>query len=149
MIKDSIKLRGDLDVVVRGADGQIKDQRQLKNLIVNTGLNFICSRMKDTTDGAMSHMGLGSGTTAAAAGDTDLGSLLGSREALDSTTVTDNTITYVASFEAGDATGAVTEAGLFNASTSGTMLCRTVFPVVNKGASDTMSVTWTITLSAS
>lgn len=149
MIKDSIELRGDLDVVVRGADGQIKDQRQLKNLIVNTGLNFICSRMKDTTDGAMSHMGLGSGTTAAAAGDTDLGSLLGAREALDSTTVTDNTITYVASFEAGDATGAVTEAGLFNASTAGTMLCRTVFPVVNKGASDTMSVTWTITLSAS
>ena len=149
MIKDSIELRGDLDVVVRGADGQIKDQRQLKNLIVNTGLNFICSRMKDTTDGAMSHMALGSGTTAAAAGDTDLGSLLGSREALDSTTVTDNTITYVASFEAGDATGAVTEAGLFNALTAGTMLCRTVFPVVNKGASDTMSVTWTITLSAS
>ena len=149
MIKDSIELRGDLNVVVRGADGQIKDQRQLKNLIVNTGLNFICSRMKDTTDGAMSHMGLGSGTTAAAAGDTDLGSILGAREGLDSTTVTDNTITYVASFEAGDATGAVTEAGLFNALTAGTMLCRTVFPVVNKGASDTMSVTWTITLSAS
>jgi hypothetical protein len=149
MIKESISLRGDLDVVIYGADGQIKDQRKLKNLIVNAGLNFICSRMKDTTLDAMSHMGLGSGTTAAAAGDTDLGSLLGSREALDSTTVTDNTITYVASFEAGDATGAVTEAGLFNASTAGTMLCRTVFPVVNKGASDTMSVTWTITLSAS
>jgi len=29
------------------------------------------------------------------------------------------------------------------------MLCRTVFPVVNKQADDTMSVTWTITLTAS
>ena len=97
----------------------------------------------------MSHMGLGSGTTAAAASDTDVGSLLGSREALDSTTVSTNTITYVSSFEAGDATGAVTEAGIFNASSSGTMLCRVVFAAINKAADDTMSVTWVITLTAS
>ena len=59
-----------------------------------------------------------------------------------------NAVAYVSSFEAGDATGAVTEAGIFNASTSGTMLCRTKFNVVNKAADDTMTVTWTITLSA-
>lgn len=149
MIKESLQLRGDLNVVVYGADGKVKEQRKLTNLIVNAGLNFICSRMKDTTDGAMSHMALGSGTTAAAPGDTDLQSILGVREALDSTTVSSNTIEYVASFEAGDGTGAVTEAGIFNAASGGTMLCRTVFPVVNKGAADTMSITWTITLSAS
>ena len=97
----------------------------------------------------MSHMALGSGTTAAAAGDTDLESILGSREALDSTSASSNTITYVSSFEAGEGTGAVTEAGVFNAASSGTMLCRTVFAVVNKAADDTMSVTWTITLTAS
>jgi len=105
--------------------------------------------MKDTTQGAMSHMAVGSGTTAAAAGQTDLVSILGSREALDSTTVSTNTITYVSSFEAGEGTGAVTEAGVFNASSGGDMLCRTVFSVVNKGASDSMSITWTITLTAS
>ena len=44
-------------------------------------------------------------------------------------------------------TGAITEAGLFNASSSGTMLCRTVFSVVNKGASDAMTITWTVTVS--
>jgi hypothetical protein len=63
--------------------------------------------------------------------------------------VSTNTIAYVSSFEAGDATGAVTEAGIFNASSSGTMLCRVVFSAINKAADDTMSVTWTITLSAS
>ena len=88
--------------------------------------------MEGTSESVMSHMALGSGTTAAAAGDTDLGSILGSREALDSTTVSTNTITYVASFEAGDGTGAVTEAGIFNASTGGTMLCRVVFSEINK-----------------
>lgn len=148
-MEDQLKLRGDVFITVKDKDGNIKEERKEENLVVSAGLNFICSRMKDTTDGAMSHMGLGSGTTAAAANDTDLGSLLGSREALDSTTVSSNTITYVSSFEAGDATGAVTEAGIFNASTSGTMLCRVVFSEINKAADDTMSVTWTITLSAS
>ena len=48
---------------------------------------------------------------------------------------------------AGEGTGALTEAGIFNASSSGTMLCRTEFSVVNKGASDSMTITWTVTVS--
>lgn len=147
-MNDGLKLRGDVALVLRDKDGNIKDERLIENLIVDTGLNFICDRMKDD-ETAMTHMALGSGSTAAAAGDTTLGSQLGSREALDSSTVTNNQIVYVSSFEAGDATGAVTEAGIFNASTGGTMLCRTVFSVVNKAADDTLSVNWTITLTAS
>ena len=149
MIKDALKLRGDLAIVLRDKDGNVKETREETNLVVSAGLNFICDRMEGTSEAVMSHMAVGSGTTAAAAGDTDLESILGSREALDSTTVSGSTITYVASFEAGDGTGAITEAGIFNASTAGTMLCRTVFSVVNKAADDTLQITWTITLSAS
>lgn len=149
MLNDQLKLRGDVALVLKDKNGNVKEKRQIKNLIVSTGLTFICSRMAGTSANVMSHMALGSGTTAAAAGDTDLGSILGSREALDSTTASSNTITYVSSFEAGEGTGAVTEAGIFNAASSGDMLCRTVFSVVNKEADDTMSVTWTITLTAS
>ena len=148
MINEGLKLRGDVALVLRDKDGNVKDERHIENLIVDTGLNFICDRMKDD-ETAMTHMALGSGSTAAAAGDTALGTQLGSREDLDSSTVTANQIVYVASFEAGDATGAVTEAGIFNASSGGTMLCRTVFSVVNKAADDTLSVNWTITLTAS
>ena len=152
MINENLKLSGQLNIVLKDKAGNIKETREEKNLVVNTGLAYIASRMKDTTKGAMSHMALGSGTTAAAATQTDLVTILGSREALDSTTIAGSNnekIVYVSSFEAGDATGAVTEAGIFNAATSGDMLCRTVFSVVNKAADDTMSVTWTITLSAS
>ena len=149
MLNDQLKLRGDVALVLKDKNGNVKEKREIKNLIVSTGLTFICSRMAGTSANVMSHMALGSGTTAAAAGDTDLGSILGSREALDSTTASSNTITYVSSFEAGEGTGAVTEAGIFNAASSGDMLCRTVFSVVNKEADDTMSVTWTITLTAS
>jgi len=148
MMNDGLKLRGDVALVLRDKNGNVKDERKINNLIVNTGLNFICDRMKND-ETAMSHMALGSGSTAAAASDTTLGTQLGSREALDSDTVSSNTITYTSSFEAGDATGAVTEAGIFNATSGGTMLCRTVFAVVNKSADDSLSVTWTITLTAS
>lgn len=152
MINENLKLSGQLNIVLKDKTGKVKETREEKNLVVNTGLAYIVSRMKDTTKGAMSHMALGSGTTAAAAGQTDLVSILGSRETLDSTTITgtnNEKVQYVCGFEAGDATGAVTEAGIFNASSSGDMLCRTVFSVVNKAADDTMTVTWTITLSAS
>ena len=152
MINENLKLSGQLNIVLKDKAGNIKDEREVKNLVVNKGLEYIASRMKDASKSVMSHMGLGSGTTAAAASQTDLVTLLGSREALDSTTIAGSNnekVVYVAAFEAGDATGAVTEAGIFNAASSGDMLCRTVFSVVNKAADDTMSVTWTITLSAS
>jgi hypothetical protein len=152
MINENLKLTGQLNIVLRDKDGNIKDQREVKNLVVNAGLAYIASRMVGTSKSVMSHMALGSGTTAAAAGQADLVSILGSREALDSTTIagTNNEkVVYVSSFEAGDATGAVTEAGIFNAASGDDMLCRTVFSVVNKAADDTMSVTWTITLAAS
>ena len=152
MINENLKLSGQLNIVLKDKAGNVKDERTVNNLVVNKGLEYIASRMKDASKGVMSHMALGSGTTAAAATQTDLVTLLGAREAIDSTTIAGSNnekIVYVSAFEAGDATGAVTEAGIFNASTSGDMLCRTVFSVVNKAADDTMSVTWTITLSAS
>ncbi len=146
---DSGGFKGELEIVLRDKDGNVKERRKEKNLLVNTGLNAILDRLVGTSEAVMSHMALGSGTTAAAAGDTDLQTLLGSREALDGSTVTAANVVYTCTFEAGDATGTVTEAGIFNAATSGTMLCRSVFSAVTKGASDSLNVTWTITVTAS
>lgn len=148
---EGLKVKGHLNIVLRDKNGSVKDERSVDNLVVNTGLAYIASRMVGTASDVMSHMALGSGTTAASATQTDLVTMLGAREALDSTTITganNTSVQFVSSFEAGDATGAVTEAGIFNAASGGTMLCRTVFPVVNKGADDAMTVTWTVTLSA-
>jgi hypothetical protein len=148
MVNDSIKMTGNVKIDIIGADGAVKDSREIKNLVVTVGKSYIASRMKDATATAMTHMELGTGTTAAAVGDTTLqAAISASRTALTSTTVTTTSIAYVASFGAGVGTGAVTEAGIFNAASVGTMLCRTVFSVVNKGAADSMSITWTITVS--
>ena len=145
MLQDSLKVTGDVLVEIIGADGALKDRREIKNLVVTTGKQFIAARMVNTPT-AMSHMAIGAGTAAAAAGDTALGSELG-RVTLATSTASGAVVTYTASFPAGTGTGAVTEAGVLNAGTGGTLLCRTVFAVVNKGADDAMSITWQITVS--
>lgn len=145
--KDSSKVTGMVNVVVRDEiTGAIKQEFTVPNLVVDTGLAYIAGRMKDTSDAAMTHMAVGTDNTAAAAGNTALGSEL-AIQALTSTTVTANSVAYVATYPAGTGTGALTEAGIFNAASSGTMLCRTVYDVINKGAADSMTVTWTITIS--
>lgn len=141
MINDGLKMKGRLTISINDEVVQ-----EIDNLVVTTGKEYVASRIKDTTATAMSHMAIGTGTTAAAAGDTALVSE-SARTALTSTTVSTNTVVYVDTFGAGIGTGAITEAGVFNASSSGTMLCRTVFSVVNKGADDSMTITWTITVS--
>ena len=145
MISDQLKVKGDVTVRVYDKDGNIKDEREIKNLVVTTGKNFIASRMVSTPT-AMSHMAVGASATAAAAANTTLGSELG-RVALASSNASGAVVTYVANFPAGTGTGAVVEAGIFNAVTAGTLLCRTTFPVVNKGTDHAMSITWQITVS--
>lgn len=144
--KDSSKVTGSVNVVVRGEDGTVKQDFTVPNLVVDAGLDYIASRMEGTSESVMSHMAVGTGTTAADAADTTL-ETEAAREALTSTDVTDNAVAYVATFAAGTGTGALTEAAILNASSAGTMLCRTVFSVINKGASDSMTVTWTVTIS--
>lgn len=148
---EKLGVKGQLAVVLTGPDGKVKAEQVIPNLVVNTGLAYIVSRMVGTSKDPMSHMALGSGTTAPAAGDTALQTQLGSRVALSSSTISgDNNekVVYIAAFGAGEGTGAVTEAGIFNDASAGDMLCRTTFAVVNKGADDTLQITWTITLSA-
>lgn len=145
MIHDELKVTGDVAIQIFGPDGQLKETRDIKNLVVTVGKQFIASRMVGTPT-AMSHMAIGSNSTAAAAANTALGAELG-RVALASSNASGVIATYTATFPAGTGTGAVTEAGIFNAASAGTMLCRTVFAVVNKGADDAMSITWQITVS--
>ena len=140
MINDDLRLTGALTISLNGVVVQ-----ETNNLVVTAGKNWVADRMNDANT-VMTHMALGTSTTAAAAGQTALVSEL-DRNALTSTTVSTNTVAYAATWAAGDGTGAITEAGLFDAASTGDMLARTVFSVVNKGASDSITITWTITIS--
>ena len=144
MIKDGLALTARQGAMMTLPNGETV--QKVDNLVVTAGKGYVASRMKDTSATAMSHMAIGTGSTAAAAGNTALGNQA-ARVSLTSTTVSGADIVYVATFPAGTGTAAITEAGIFNASSSGTLLCRTVFSVVNKGASDSMTITWTVTVS--
>lgn len=146
MMQDQLTFTGKLKVVLTGPDGKVKEEHEFKNLVVTAGKNWIAARMVGTP-AVMTHMGIGTGTVAAAAGDVALGAQAGARVALGASSANNNVATFSATFLPGVGTGALTEAGIFNADTNGTMLCRTVFAVVNKGAADTMSITWDITAS--
>ncbi len=149
-MKEDIKARGQLTVSIKGPDGKIKHRVTHKNLVVTTGRNHIADQLSTLAEASMSHMAIGTGTTAQILADTSLQSEL-SRKALltkdQGTGLDAHQVVYVTEWPAGEGTGAITEAGIFNAAAAGTMLCRTVFPVKNKGASDTLSLTWTISIS--
>lgn len=144
MINDNFEITGALAIAING-----EVVKEVPNTVVTTGKEFVASRMLGTTANVMSDMAIGTGSTAVAASDTTLGTeadrVTLSSSALDANY--DNKAVFIATFGAGDGTGAITEAGIFNASSNGDMLCRTVFDVVNKGSSDSMTITWTITVS--
>jgi hypothetical protein len=145
MLKDTFKTIGTLDVVLTDENGAVKNQFTVPNLVVQTGRNYIAHRMASNSNVIMSHMAIGTNNTAAALGDTTLGTET-ARVALTSGTANANVVTYVATFNPGTpaTANAITEAAVFNDTSTGEMLCRTVFDVVNKGTLDTLTITWTV-----
>jgi hypothetical protein len=149
MPKDKAPATDNVRIVLRGPDGQIKQERQLHNLIVTTGRDAIVEQLVGSPAiDTPSHMAVGTSGTAPAAGNTALGGEL-DRQALTSKTRSGNVLTMVGDFGAGDGTGAIQEAGIFNAASSGTLYARAVFSTINKGADDSLEITWDLTLSVS
>ncbi len=141
-----LSVTGRVRLELRDEHGNLKQVEEVNNLVTTAGKNHIASRIKDASATAMTHVGVGTNSTAAVIGDTTLNTEIGTRDALDSTTVSTNTVTYVSTFAAGNATGTLVEAGLFNASAAGTMLARTIFTAIPKGAGDTLTITWVLTI---
>lgn len=145
-LQENLKAHGELTISVFDRSGNLKEAKKVPNLVVTVGKNYIASRMVGTSSTVMSHMAIGTGTGTPIAGDTTLGTEAG-RVALTAFTASTNTVTATATFPAGTGTGAITEAGILNGSSGGTLMCRTTFPVVNKAAGDSIAITWVVTVS--
>jgi hypothetical protein len=153
LVSDS-GVTGQLTIKLTAADGTVKDNREVKNLVVGSGKDYIARLMRQAATGVvyaspMSHMAVGTTQTAAVTGDVGLGAEVG-RVALTlssgANTGAGPTATYSASFGPGVGTGALKEAGILNAASGGNMLARTTFNVVNKEAGDSLTITWSITV---
>ena len=150
-VQENLKPTGMVHIVHTNAAGEVLREFDVPNLVTTAGKGHIAAKIAATTNSpvSMTHMAIGTGSTSAAAGDTTLGTE-GGRVALSATVVSTNTITYTATFPAGTGTSTspgVQEAGIFNGSSGGTLLCRTTFPSVAKASGDSIAITWVVTVS--
>lgn len=146
-VGDQIQLRGEMRLVLRDKRGRIKARRHVKNLVTTVGKNSIMDNiLASPTLGKPTHMEVGTSSTAEAVGDTTITGGFG-RVALTSKTRSTNVVTMVGNWSAGASTGSLREAGVWDASTSGTLWARATYALITKGASDTLQITWTWTLS--
>lgn len=122
----------------------------ISNLVTTTGKAGIASRINgDGSEAVFTYIAVGTGTTAAAVGDTTLETELAtsglSRASATASRVTtdttNDTAQLVKSFSV-TGTQAVTESGVLNAASSGTLLARQVFSAINVVNGDTLQITW-------
>jgi hypothetical protein len=151
MVKESIGLKGMVNLK-HYRDGRLIDERDVSNVIVNGGKTTVARLLlTDISSQDFDHIAIGTSDTTATATDTTLDGPVESRVAgtgsIVTVDVTNDTAQLVASFGGYASAYAVKESGIFNAITSGTMLCRQTFDVINLGTADTLEVTWKVTIS--
>lgn len=143
---EGVKLHQNVHLVLRGKDGRIKRNVWVHNECQAAALAHYADQLKGTPAQAkLGWMEVGTGSYAA----TKLGAYVaGSRTALTAHTATGAVVTYTCTFAATVGTGALTEAGIFNIVTedTATMGPAANFSVINKGAADSLIITWTLTL---
>jgi hypothetical protein len=139
---------------IRGIFGHYSSKMVVSNLITTAGVAGIAARINGTgTPAAYTYIALGTGTTAAADANTQLEAEVttsgGERAAATCSVVTTDTAGDTAqlvntfSFTTGG-TFAVTESGVLNAASTGTLLARQVFAAINVASGDSLQVTWKI-----
>ena len=142
------KMTGHIKIDLTDKDGNVRTVVDKKNTFTDAGDDHVADQLDvSPADAAMGWMAIGTGDTAFAVGSTVLNSEL-DRNALSGSypEAVDNVVTYKATWAAGDGTGAIVEAGIFNSSGAGSMLAASTFSVINKGVSDTLTITWQVTV---
>lgn len=146
MISEKIKMVGFAKFTLYDKDGNVKFDLTKQNMIVTSGINWFVSRMYSNVSPTMTHIAVGSGNNAPVPANTALQSEI-DRQLMSPAggSVNGQTITYSVSFGPNVGTGLIAEAGVFNASTAGTMLSRIVFTPFTKAIEDTLTIEWSFT----
>lgn len=139
----------EMTVVVTGVlydeNNNIKQKFVKHNLITSVGFDFVSNCLVSTTrPEPISQIGVGTNNTAPALGDTNLGALKLKKACTYIHTAGTTSLVFQTSFDAGEATGALAEAGIFTE--DGVLFDRVVYPVVNKEPADIYEMTFEIIL---
>ncbi len=136
--REVLTLETNVRLELRGPDGELKDVREVHNLVCTVGKQKLLSASAPNYLKDFKYLALGTGTNAASAADTTLQTEIARSGAIVATNPDANTLQLQATFGAGVGTGALTELALFDAGVVGNILNRQVFAVVTKGALDTI-----------
>jgi len=152
LIRNHAPLTGRINIKVFNATGDLDRELTFSNFLTEEGEAYIADQLSDQGETAMSHMAIGDSTGQDRADSTLANET--ARVALDSTTQgasgDDNDVIYVATFAAGTGTGTVSEVGVLNNSSGGTLLNYSdQFTAFSKGASQSAVITVTITIGSS
>lgn len=149
MTTEFVRLYGKYSAILTDENGREKQRVEGSNVVCTNGKEFLASFLKSAALAAstftMKYLAIGTDATAEAAGNTALGSEA-SRHTGTVSYVSNQIYQVTATFAAGSGTGAIAEYGLFSSNTNGTMLSRDTESVINKGASDTLTVTYQLTI---
>jgi hypothetical protein len=155
-VKEPMGMRDRVILTVKDKNGNVKqeyDSGWSPNGITNAGMAEVAGLITlDVGGTAFDYIAIGTGTTSFDPTQTALVTEIKRKAGTGSrttTSVTNDTAQYVTTFSSADGlsgTSAVTESGVFNASTGGTMLCRQTFSAlnINWSAGDTLQVTWKV-----
>lgn len=167
-MKNTTKLTGVVRYKLFGKDGKLKQEGEAHNIVTTQGDNYFVDQLSDRGAATINLMCLGTGTANVAKADTWVSGPFsgnGSAVAGDGTVTpitnvgTPGNLQLVGTFGAGYATqNGITRVlytnmnpasdgnGTPNGSTTFAIAHGTINPTVNKGASDSLIVTWDITL---
>lgn len=150
-----IPIRGHMRLELHGPDGKLKEVRESPldgNTITVLMDATVADRMAGGVDALVDYTGIGTTSGGKSTASTQLEAQV-DRNQNDSNTqgagADDNDVVHVATFAAGEGTGALVEAGLFTGAADATLCAYQEFAAVNKGAADSLTVTWTVTYGAS
>lgn len=168
-MESKMKIKGFIAYKLIDESGNVKAEGKTTNIITEAGLKYYVDQLTDAGGSAVQLMVLGTGTAAVGTGDLWVGGYFSGNGTTAGTaglvsavtnSGTATNVQYVGTFSAGYATqDGITRVGLANmvasadgngtpnGSTTFFVAHGTISPTVNKGASDTLVVTWDHTFS--
>lgn len=153
-LNNGVKIKGIITLdVIRG--GKVISHKVINNLITNVGLAEIANLAGNVSSPiAFTYLAVGTGTTAASASNTtleteitDSGLARASATVSRQTTNVSNDTLQLSKTWSVSGTKSVTEAGILNASSGGTLLGRQVFTAVNVVNGDSLTITYKVVFS--
>jgi hypothetical protein len=161
-MQESMEMKGQMTISLADAEGRVVYERTHQNRIVKAGRKLVAQLFGGITSGTppskVTHMGVGTGATAADDEQLDLVAPRAPRNPITSVTYSEvvesspsgpvkrvkASLQTIFDFNEANGTDPLREAGIFTAVTGGTMYNRVVFDAVTKSNNFKLTLIWDI-----